>query len=95
MKTDNREEAVNLIVSQARRLGFICQVSEEGKWTISSTENWRLSETENQWLLSVKTIPQVYLCDAKALEFLKRQWQRKFNRPDEKHIPFPSARRGF
>lgn len=95
MKTDNREEAVNLIVSQARKLGLIAQVSEEEKWTISSTENWRLSETENQWLLSVKTIPQIYLSDAKALEFLERQWQRKFNRANEKPLASSLVRRGF
>jgi hypothetical protein len=93
MKND-REEMEKHLVERAQKLGLSCQVNSQGKWVISS-ENWQLIEEEKQWLLSVKTTPQIKLTEWEAVSFLKRQWQRKFKNQEENKPLFPSARRGY
>jgi hypothetical protein len=66
------------VVSQARSLGFTCELTVNGTWQIlpfQPKENWLLSQLENRWLLSADNVAQMYLTSAEAIVFLKRRHQ--------------------
>lgn len=71
------------VVSQARNLGFTCELTVNGNWQIlpfHPKENWILSQLETRWLLSVGNVAQMYLSSAEAIAFLKRRHQLFYDR---------------
>ena len=67
----------NSVVTFAKKLGCICKQTQYEKWEISSSakaETWKLARTEERWLLSINSIPQLYLSDQQAITFLERRY---------------------
>jgi hypothetical protein len=66
-----------LVISQARKFGFTCQLNDEGLWEISASspqQRWKISQFEERWLLSISNIPQMYLTSSEVELFLKRRY---------------------
>ncbi len=65
---------LNLVVSQAKTWGFICQCQESNLWQINpqqTSQKWQLKQDEDRWILSVEGVPQLRLDTEEAIAFLE------------------------
>lgn len=65
---------LNLVVSQAKTWGFICQCQESKLWLIlpqQTSQKWQLEQVEDRWILSVGGVSQLHLDTEGAIAFLE------------------------
>ena len=63
-----------LVLQQAEKLSFPCQINEQNCWQIlpiKEEETWKLTEIESKWILSLRNVPQLRLSSEEAIAFLK------------------------
>ena len=64
------------MVNKAKGWGFPTQLNEENNWQIFPThpeETWQLTAIDSRWILSIKSIAQLYLNSEEAIAFLARR----------------------
>ncbi|WP_052055225.1 hypothetical protein [Myxosarcina sp. GI1] len=71
----------DLVVSQARVWGFICNYRESNSsWSIAPkkiSQRWRLLQAEDRWVLMIGEVSQLYLNAEEAIAFLEARQRKK------------------
>ncbi|MEM9906382.1 MAG: hypothetical protein AAF921_15300 [Cyanobacteria bacterium P01_D01_bin.44] len=73
---DSQGNQSNRLPHLASEWGFSCCKNAQGHWQIQSQaceRQWSLEECREQWLLSVKGVPQILFQTAEAIDFMQRR----------------------